>query len=123
MFSYRFDWQCDEDPPDVYITAPDGCDVLLVYEQPTYIGGDEDEPTSWKIGPFAELVLSTINMSDDAERLVREMASGVDASQDNLFVAKSVVEGIGDMFKAKFLNSLRQPLSSGSKSTGGTDDK
>lgn len=68
MFTYRFDWQDFDDPPDVYIVSSEGYDMLRVFETPVFVGGDNDEPTSWKLGPFAESVLSAINVADCAGR-------------------------------------------------------
>ena len=62
MFSFEYDYADDEeDAPQVYITDSNGYQVLHVYEDPTFIGGDPNEATSWKLGPFAELVLKLLN--------------------------------------------------------------
>jgi hypothetical protein len=76
MFKFKYDWpDCDEDPPQVYIVDSNGYEVLHVYEDPIFIGGELDEDTSWKLGPFAESVLRAINVADSAGSIIHETNS------------------------------------------------
>ncbi len=49
----KFD--CFEDPPHVFITW-EGVQVIRIYEDPIYLGGEWEDESSWKIGPLAELI-------------------------------------------------------------------
>jgi hypothetical protein len=93
MFSFRFDWQCDEDPPDVYIVSPEGYDVLQVFERLTYWDGEKTEDDSWRIGPFTKSVLSAINVAHSAKSIVYETGDLTDASGNNVGVPESIVRG------------------------------
>ena len=99
MFTYRFDWQCDEDPPDVYIVSSEGYDMLQVFETPGYVGGDNDEPTSWKLGPFAESVLSAINAAELAGSIITEDGGLTDSSHDDVLVPEGIVRGEANPLK------------------------
>lgn len=122
MFTYRFDWQCDEDPPDVYIDSPEGYEMLRVFEQPKYIGGDESEKTSWRLGPFAESVLRAINVAHSAGCIVLEAEGRTNPGQDDVHVSEGIVEGVWDAFKTHF-DRMCQPSSTRGELAGGTDDE
>ena len=122
MFTYRFDWQDAEDPPDVYIVSSEGYDMLQVFETPVYVSGENDEPTSWKLGPFAESVLKTICAADLAGNIVTEDGVLTNSVESDILVSESKVSAVLDEFESNF-KRFGQPLCSCRKDTGGTDNE
>jgi len=96
--------------------------MLRVFETPVFVGGENDEPTSWKLGPFANSVLSAINVAYSAGNIVTETDDLTDCSQDDIRVPESKVEGKTNPLKwdAEGFGKLFGPRR---KVTCGTDDE
>ena len=65
-YKIRFDFDCEGEPPTVMIVAPNGTEVLEVFEEPTLRPEVEAEfsweEVDWQAGPFAIKLLNMLNM-------------------------------------------------------------
>ena len=50
-----FEFQGIHDPPDVFITW-EGYPAIKFFEEPIYLGGEWEDPSSWEPGPMAKLI-------------------------------------------------------------------
>lgn len=96
--------------------------MLHVYEDPTFIGGDPLEESSWKSGPFAESVLRAINVADSAGSIVLEVEGGTNTGLNDVLVSERIVGPSLNPLKFD-IKSIAQLLSSRREVAGGTDDK
>ena len=49
------EFDCFEDPPNVCITW-DGVQLIRIFEEPIYLGGEWEDESSWELGPLAKLI-------------------------------------------------------------------
>ncbi len=123
MFGYRYDWQGNEDDsPEVIIIDTDGADMLQIFERPKYMGGDPYEAQSWKLGSFAESVLSAINVADANGHMILEVASGLDPSLDDIFIPENEIRAKLNTLKFDF-KRISQPFCPTCERTCGTNNK
>ena len=100
MFSIKYDYADDEeDAPQVYFVDSNGSEMLHVYEDPTFIGGEPFEESSWKLGPFVESVLRAIRVADSIGDIISHVETGTDSSLKDLLVSERVVGPPVDTFK------------------------
>jgi hypothetical protein len=62
MYTFKLKFDCQGDPPAVYVVNSEGTCVLEVLEDPTPLTSEWSfDPSTWHPGPFACKVLQLLN--------------------------------------------------------------